>query len=945
MALTAGTRLGQYEILSTLGAGGMGEVYRARDTKLGRDVALKIVPEVFASDRDRLARFTREAQTLAALNHPNVAHIHGLEESGRVRALVMELVEGEDLAQRLVRGPIPLDEALPIARQIAEALEAAHERGIIHRDLKPANIKVRDDGTVKVLDFGLAKALAGDDVGSPSGAGSPNSPTLTSPAMTGVGVILGTAAYMSPEQAKGRTVDRRSDVWAFGAVLYEMLTGQRVFAGEDVSDTLANVLKMDPDWERLPAEVPARIRQALRACLQKNVKQRIGDVQDVRLALEGAFETASPQTAALAAPARSARLAWITAFAIAALVAALLATPAVRHLRETPPGVTPVTHLQMSVLPADRLVASNASVRPSRTAVAISPDGRLVVFSATRGTETQLYVRGLDHAEARPVPATEGALGPFLSPDGAWIGFWVDDKIKKVPTAGGPAATIGDAPAVVGVSRGMDGLYGASWGEDDTIVFANSAGISTLSSAGGTAAPITKPDASNGERHLLPQSLPGGKALLFTAMIGNDWETANIVLQSLDTGERRVLVPGGADGRYVSTGHLVYIKTGTLMAVPFDVQSRQVTGAPVALIEGVMQAVNAPLSGDETGAGQFAVSASGTLVYVVGGIGLIRESSLVWVDRTGAAQPRPAAPAASYRSPRLSPDGQKVAVFASRGASRDNDVWVYDVGRGTPTRLTFDGQNTFPIWSPDGKRLVYASSTTDVNNLYATNVDGSGEPERLTTSDSEQFPSSWASTGNVIAFLQLPGSGAGSSGGIWVLPLEGDRKPRLFLESRFTLKYPEFSPDGHWMAYVSNESGADEVYVQPYPGPGQKIRISTGGGSAPIWTPNGRELLYRDRDRQGGRFFSAAIRSLSPFRTDAPRLLFEAKTDEYNGGTPIRAWDISADGKRFLLMRRLESGDKPVTVMQIGTELDRRADSPRADEVTGARHFLSDLRP
>ena len=771
---------------------------------------------------------------------------------------------------------------------------------------------MRPDGTVKVLDFGLAKAME------PAGGSSPSlsmSPTITTPAMTQAGMILGTAAYMSPEQARGKTVDRRADVWAFGAVLYEMLTGQRAFAGEDVSDTLANVLKMEPAWERLPAEVPARIRQVLRACLQKNAKQRIGDVQDVRLALEGAFETVAPQTGAHIAPARNGRLTWMAAFAAAALVAAVLTIPTVRHLRETPPALAPVTHLQMSVLPADQLVASIASARPSRTALAISPDGRLVVFSATRGTVTQLYVRGLDHAEATPVPGTEGARGPFLSPDGAWIGFWADNKLKKVPTAGGPAATIGDA-GVAGVSGGVGGLFGASWGEDGTIFLANGAGISTLSSAGGTTTPITKPDASKGERHLLPQSLPGGKALLFTAMTGSDWETANGVLQSLDTGERRVLVPGGADARYVSTGHLVYMKTGTLMAVPFDVRSRQVTGAPVALIEGVMQAVNAPLGGDETGAGQFAVSASGTLVYVVGGIGPFRESSLVWVDRKGAAQPLAAAPAGSYRSPRLSLDGQKVAVFASRGASRDSDVWVYDVVRGAPTRLTFGG-GTSPTWSPDGKRLVYASNTTGVSNLYATNADGSGKPERLTTADYAQVPSSWASTGNVIAFLQRSGPGAGGFSGIWVLPMEGDRKPRLFLESRFTLTYPEFSPDGHWMAYVSNESGADEVYVQPYPGPGEKIRISTDGGSAPIWTANGRELLYRDRDRLGGRFFSAAVRSLSPFRADAPRLLFEAKTDEYNGGAPIRGWDVSADGQRFLLMRPLESTDKPVTAMQV----------------------------
>jgi dipeptidyl aminopeptidase/acylaminoacyl peptidase len=392
-------------------------------------------------------------------------------------------------------------------------------------------------------------------------------------------------------------------------------------------------------------------------------------------------------------------------------------------------------------------------------------------------------------------------------------------------------------------------------------------------------------------------------------------ETANVVLQSLDNAEQRVLIPGGADARYVSTGHLVYMMTGTLMAVPFDVQSPQVTGAPVALIEGVMQGLNALSGADETGAGQFSVSASGTLLYATGGIGPIRESSMVWVDRTGVAQPLTAAPAGQYMSPRLSPDGKKVAVQVRRGASRATDVWVHDVVRGSPTRLTFDGDNRRPIWSPDGKRLVYGASTTSANNLYAINADGGGKPERLTTSDQLQTPSSWSSA-NVIAFLERPGLGGGSTG-IWVLPSDGDRKPRLFLESRFNLTYPEFSPDGHWIAYVSNESGATEVYVQPYPGPGEKIRISTAGGIEPVWTATGRELLYRANTGSGQGFFSAAIRSLSPFRHDTPRLLFETRPREYASTTPIRGWEVSADGQRFLLLRPVESTDKPVTMMHV----------------------------
>ena len=561
----------------------------------------------------------------------------------------------------------------------------------------------------------------------------------------------------------------------------------------------------------------------------------------------------------------------------------------------------------MSVLPADRLVASIGSVRPSRTAIALSPDGRLVVFSATRGRLTQLYMRGLDHAEATPVPGTEGAIGPFFSPDGGWIGFWADNKIKKVPAVGGPPVTICDA-----IGFGGTGLWGASWGEDGTIFFKRQGGgISSVSSTGGTTSEVTTPDVSKGEHDQLPQALPGGKALMFTARTSAGWEEANVVVQSLDTSERRVVIHGGADARYMSTGHLVYMKAGTLMAVPFDVQSLRVTGAPVALIESVMQAVN-PLNGnDESGAGQFALSNSGTLIYVLGGVSPYLESSLVWVDRKGGAQLMAAAPVRSHLAPRLSPDGQKVAVFVFSGANRDADVWVYDASRGTPTRLTFGGENRYPIWSPDGKRLVYASNASGVLNLHAISADGSGKPERLTTSDYAQWPSSWAATSNAIAFVELHPP----INQIWILPLDGDRKPRLFVESRFNLGR---SADGHWIAYLSDESGATEVYVQPYSGPGEKTRVSTdrdstNGAGGPIWTANGREILYRSNRR----YFSAPILSLAPFRADTPRLLFEAKPGEYNGTVPVRGWDVTSDGQRFLLLRNVASTDKPVTEMHV----------------------------
>jgi serine/threonine-protein kinase len=932
MALAAGTRLGPYDILAPLGAGGMGEVYRATDTKLKRQVAVKILPPALAADPDRLARFQREAEVLASLNHPHIAAIYGLEDADGMKALVMELVEGPTLADRIAEGPIPIDEALPIAAQVAEALEAAHEQGIVHRDLKPANIKVRDDGTVKVLDFGLAKLAETGGAGRAGSTSASDSPTLTSPAaMTGMGMILGTAAYMSPEQARGRSVDKRSDVWAFGAVLYEMLTGARAFEGEDVTEIMASVMKSTPNWAALPAEVPPHVVTLIQRCLDKDRHARIGDIAVARFLLSGhailarasssasasasAFAPASAAAAAARVPGAAAtgwRQTLARPWVIAAVLGGLLAGTLVGwFLPRRAAGALPVTHLQMGVSPADTLVSSNASARPSRTAMALSPDGRVVAFSGMRGNMsqgvvTQLYVRALDRADATPVPGTEGATAPFFSPDGAWIGFWADNKIKKVPAAGGPPATICDVPP--------GGGLGASWGADGTIFFGSFGsrdGISKVPSAGGTPAKVTTGDSAKGERLLLPHALPDGKSLLLTVLPSNDWDTANIVLLSLDTGERRVLVQGGADARYVGTGHLVYMKSGTMMAVPFDYRSRQVTGAPVALIENVMQAMNAANGSDETGAGQFAVSASGTLVYATGGPFSPRQVSPVWVDRAGNnAQPIAATPAASFLGPRLSPDGRRLAVAVRRVSPRGSDLWVYDMVRGAPTRLTFAGTNGLPVWSPDSRRVVYGTSGTDADGLYVVNADGGGKPERVADAG---LLSSWAAATNTIAFLQR----APGVTGIWVLPMEGDRKPRLFLESRFTLQFPTLSPDGRSMAYVSSESGGSEVYVQPYPGPGEKIRVSTAGGFDPIWTANGRELLYRSAPRSGYGFFSAAARSQSPLQFDAPRLLFEARPGEYDATAPDRSWDVTADGQRFLLMRPVESTDRPVTAMHV----------------------------
>ena len=898
-----GETFGSYRVLGKLGEGGMGEVYRATDSRLKRQVAIKILPASLAADPDRLARFQREAEVLASLNHPHIAAVYGLEDTAAgpgiagAKALVMELVEGSTLADRIAQGPIPIDEALPSARQIADALEAAHAQGIIHRDLKPANIKVREDGTVKVLDFGLAKLTeAGGAIRTASDDPS-QSPTLTSPAMTAMGMILGTAAYMSPEQARGRAVDKRTDVWAFGAVLYEMLTAKRAFDGEDVTEMMASVVKSTPDWSALPAETPPQVVTLIQRCLEKDRQARIADMAVAKFLLAAHASSGVPSDVVVAPPAGASAGAssWRQAlpWVLAAVVLSLLVGASIGWLMSRRATDVPqVTRLQMNVFPADQLVGSIASVRPARTAIALSPDGRTVAFVATSGNVTQLYIRGLDRAEASPVHGTEGASEPFFSPDGGWIGFRAGNKIRKVPAAGGAPVTIAE----------VDG-GSPSWGDNGAVFFAGANGISSVPSNGGAVATVTTRDVARRERHILPQPLPDSRAIIFT-IVTTGWDTANVVLRVLDSGEQRVLVQGAADARYVGTGHIAYMKSGTLMAVPFDVRSLQVTGAPVVLIEGVMQAVNAPNTIDETGAGQFAVSSSGTLIYATGGTSRSLEGSWVWVDRTGAAQPVEAIPAGPYLFPRLSPDGQKVAVRAGTP-----DVWVYDVLRGAPTRLTFEG-GSHPIWSPDGKRLAFTVMTDGVSNLHVIDAGGGGKPERLTQSPFAQIPTSWTATPNVLVFLQRPQL---DSYGIWVLPMDGEKRTAtIFLESRFPLSHAELSPDGRWMAYVSRESGTAEVYLQSYPASGQKTRVSTSGGTEPIWTLNGREILYRN----AGQFFSATIRSASPFQIDPPRLLFATK-GEYDSTSPLRGWNVSPDGRRFLLTRFAESKDKPVTAVHV----------------------------
>ena len=858
----------------------MGEVYRATDTKLKRQVAIKILPPDLVADRDRLARFQREAEVLASLNHPNIAAIYGLEESEGITALVMELVEGDDLSQRIARGAIPIDEALPIAKQIAEALEAAHEQGIIHRDLKPANIKVRADGTVKVLDFGLAKAME------PAAGSSPSmsmAPTITTPAlMTGAGMILGTAAYMSPEQARGKAVDKRADIWAFGAVLFEMLTGKRAFEGEDVGQTLARVVEREPDFGALPPSVPARVSQVLRVCLRKDPKQRVGDIRDVRLALEGAFETGVSQVAAAVTVAQPA--AWRRALpvAFALVVGSVLTGLAVWNLRPAPPSATSQTVARMTVaLPADAQL-----VVQQFPAIAVSPNGGHVVFVASRGGIRQLYVRAMDSLDSTPLVGTEGALVPFFSPDSQWVGFFADGKMKKIPVTGGASQILCDAAA----------SYGGSWGEDDVIYFApgSFSGLWRVAANGGTPAPVTT---LQGEEisHRWPQVLPGGQAVLFTSRTGPGNDEWHVQVQRLSNGERRVLAQG-ATGHYVPTGHLVYVEaaTGTLVALPFDLTGLQVgTAAPVAVAEGILM----------TGEGaDYSLSSSGLLTYVTGG-SKVEDRTLVWVDRNGKTEPLPA-PARSYEFPRISPDDGQVAFNITAGRV---DLWLYDLARGTASRLASEASSQFPLWTPDGKRLTYRATRGGTRNIFWRTADGSGSEERLTTGEGNHTPGSWSPDGQTLLFND---STAGQD--IFAFRLV-DHTTQPWLKSPFNETIGRFSPDGRWVAYVSDESGRQEIYLQPYPGPGGKVLISTDGGVEPVWNPNGRELFYRS----GNAMMAVDIAAKPAFVAGRPTRVFAG--DYVLSGVSNPNYDVSPDGRRFLMVQ--PSAQESATPSQLNVVL------------------------
>ncbi|HEU5248358.1 MAG TPA: protein kinase, partial [Thermoanaerobaculia bacterium] len=881
MSFAAGSKHGPYEILGPLGSGGMGEVFRARDARLQRDVAIKALPRHLADDPERLARLGREARLLAALNHPNIAAIYGFEEAEGSPFLVMECVEGESLAQKLAAGPLPVEDALSACAQIASGLEAAHGAGVIHRDLKPANVMIRPDGSVKLLDLGLARAIE------PAAAATDPSlsPTITS-APTGTGVILGTAAYMSPEQARGRPVDKRTDIFSFGCVLYECLTGARAFPGETVSDSLAAILRGEPDWSALPAETPSAVRNLLRRCLQKDPRRRLQDIGDARLEIEDAATapTAEAGVPIPAAPSKRGRLfLWLGAGLLLGAVAAfsagrLLGRPEMR----SSPSVR-------AVLP---LPAETELSFADRPAIAVSPDGRTVVFRAESRGIARLYRRGLDAPAAEPIAGTEGGFTPFFSPNGEWLGFFTSTALMKVPFAGGAPIRISPVPPVTA---------GAAWGANGNIVLTLTANgpLSRVSEGGGALQPVSALDSSRGENsHLWPQILPEGRGILVTMVLGKDWQdfaNSQIVVLDPKSGGRTVVLEGSPFARYAD-GQIVFVRGGSMFRAPFDLTRLSVTGPPISLAERIT-------IDSGNGAASFAVTTDGTLVYADGPAVADPTSVVLRLDREGVEKPLPL-PDAYYNHPRLSPDGRTLALVKCDGPSCK--LFLYDLERDVLTPLTSEPGRFFnPVWSPDGRRLAYSGFAVGAPTLYVKNTDGSGQPRRLTSAPTEmrevaEFPDSWSPDGRTIAYILVSRivTGKGERD-VWLVSPDGKGKARPWLESPYAESAAALSPDGRWMAYVSDESGRKEVYVRPFPGAGGRIKISSEGGAEPVWTRQGRELLYR----QGNQFFSVEVRAEPGLVAGTPRVLFSG--DFLPGGredAPFQ-YAVSADGNAIYAVR------------------------------------------
>jgi Tol biopolymer transport system component len=857
VALTAGARFGPYEIVAALGAGGMGEVYRARDTALGRDVALKFLPAAFAADADRVARFQREAQALAALNHPGIAQIYGLQDIGAGgRAIVMELVDGDDLSRRIARGPMPLDEALPIARQIADAVEAAHGQGIIHRDLKPANIKVRPDGTVKVLDFGLAKAM--EPAGAASTSGS-ESPTITTPAMTEAGMILGTAAYMSPEQARGKRVDARADIWAFGCILFEMLAGRRCFEhGDTISDAIAAILTHEPDWRALPPDTPEPIRRLLRRCLNKTAAGRLHHLADARLEIDEALASPVAPLSIDGSPKR-AGIASAIPWVVAAL-SVLVALGVWLQPRGPERVERPLTQFEMNLPPGVDVYQGASQV------VAFSPGGTHVAFVGSLNGQRHVYVRDLSQPEAVAIRGSDGALSCFFSPAGDAVGFITDLGVKKVSLRDLLVTPLAPDAAL--------NRSGGTWGADDRVTFARADGLWQVPSAGGTSTQITNLTAGE-SLHAWPAVVNEGKTILFTSVPSSGVRDARIEAVAIDTGKRHVLIEGARFPRPTSTGQLVFFRESGLYAVGFDARRLAVAGQPVEVTTGVEQ--------DSSGAPLAEISSSGSLVYRRAGLA---SGHLVWVTRQGIEQAVTDVPRA-YLYPHLSADNGRIVVGVG------TDLWIQDTRRSTFTRLTFQQTEpaSYPVWTPDGTQIVFRTPI----GLRSIDTDGSGRSRMITGTTSGDFPSSVSPDGATLATARRTTEGLAD---IYLISLAGDAAPRPVVTGPAFEGGPQFSPDGRWIAYVSNESGQFQVYLRRYPGPEGRWTVSTGGGTSPLWSRTGKELFYRD----GNKMMAVSISTTPDVRLAPARVIFE-QPYAYGSTVALTNYDLSADGERFLMVK------------------------------------------
>ncbi len=891
MTLSNGTRLGSYEILSPIGAGGMGEVYRAKDTNLDREVAIKVLPDEMARDVERITRFEREAKLLASLNHPNIAAVYGFDRAGDTRFLVLEYVEGATLSKRLEEGPFVMEDGLDVAKQMAEGLEAAHDKGIIHRDLKPANVMIDADGTVKILDFGLAKAMSEDS----SKSTHANSPTLTAD-YTRPGVILGTAAYMSPEQARGRSLDKRTDIWSFGVLLFECLSGATLFRGETATDSMGAILHKDPEWSLLPPNIPPTVQLLLRRCLAKDRKKRLHDIADARVELEQAIEDPTSTSLGLARAALEVKRSWLPSLGQTVILAILLTGVAATAWLAKPEKADdrPVIRTKLEL-------STEVYADEDRGIFDFSPDGSQLVYVGKSETSVQLYLRRLHDVEVTPLANTIGADTPFFSPDGRWVAFWTAGEIRKVSVLGGPATKICDAPA----------MRGASWGPDNTIIFApgRRTGIWRVSANGGQAEQLTElnpehPKAS----HRWPFFMPDGKSMLYTETENEDtYVDARIIAHSFDTKEKKILAKGATDPRYIPTGHVLFIRENVLVAMPFDMTTLTVTGPETPVMEDLATRAG-------TGTAHYAVSNNGLFLYMDQSRGGSDENTLVWVDRAGNVE-QASRHSGPIRGHTLSPDGTHIAICMNGATSLPPDIWIIELERDMMTRLTVhDGSDRSPLWSPDQKWIYFSSEReTGSQQVWRKRADGTGEAERVATSPDWQYPTSISPDGKMLVYMEELN--------IYYVHLSGEKQgvSEPFLATQFSEFLARVSPDGEWIAYVSNVTGGPEIYVERFPKGGDRLKISAGPGLFPRWSPDGSEIIYVDRTER--KYYSVSVAAEDGMlRAQLPELILQLDDGGY-----WPDFDLSTDGKRFLFSRtgqaNVDSSHEPTLVVNWFEEL------------------------